>query len=45
MLAIEDDFKRKREMWLLKISHGNRVLVVVRARESLVHGEGEQFIG
>lgn len=44
-LAIEDDFKRKQEMWLMKIPHGNRAPVVVRVRESLIHGEGEQFIG
>lgn len=30
--------------WSLKIRHGNGVLVVVRAGESPVHGEGEQFI-
>lgn len=29
---------------LLNIRHGNGVPVVVRARESLVHGEGEQLI-
>lgn len=28
----------------LKTQHGNGVLVVVRVRESLIHGEGEQFI-
>jgi hypothetical protein len=28
----------------LNIRHGNGVPVVVRARESLVHGEGEQLI-
>lgn len=29
-------------MWLMKIQYGNGVLIVVRARESLVQGEGEQ---
>lgn len=35
---------KKRGVWLMKIQYGNGVLVVVRARESLVHGEGEQSI-
>lgn len=29
---------------VLNIQYGNGALVVVRARESLVHGEGEQLI-
>jgi hypothetical protein len=29
---------------LMNIRHGNGVPVVVRARESLVHGEGEQLV-
>lgn len=33
---------KKQGMWLMKIQYGNGVLVVVRARESLVQGEGEQ---
>ena len=41
--AIEDDTKCKKQgMWLMKIQYGNGVLVVVRARESLAQGEGEQ---
>jgi hypothetical protein len=28
----------------LNIRHGNGVSVVVRARESLVHGEGKQLV-
>ncbi|SJN27964.1 hypothetical protein FM107_05490 [Sphingobacterium sp. JB170] len=32
------------EVQLLNIRHGNGVPVVVRARESLVHGEGEQLV-
>lgn len=30
-------------MWLMKIQYGNRAPVVVRGRESLLHGEGEQL--
>jgi hypothetical protein len=39
---------RHRKLWLLvqtmKTRHGDGVLVVVRGRESLPHGEGEQVI-
>ncbi|MCC2425265.1 hypothetical protein ACTFQ8_24775 [Bacillus cereus group sp. MYBK40-2] len=31
------------EVWLMNIQYGNGVPVVVRDRESLSHGEGEQL--
>ncbi|PGP64509.1 hypothetical protein CN998_26890 [Bacillus cereus] len=32
------------EVWLMNIQYGNGAFIVVRARESLVHGEGRQSV-
>ncbi|MGH0792542.1 hypothetical protein ACQVTU_34220 [Bacillus cereus] len=35
---------KMQDVWLMNIQYGDGVLVLVRARESLVHGEGEQLV-
>lgn len=40
-MAIEDDSKIRQGMWFLNIQYDNGTPVVVRDRESLLHGKGE----